>query len=76
MNQIPWQRPSKIGPAATDVVEVADTDDGVLLRIYPGDLAFLISRWAWADFLTAVNAGEYDTTLPGAEECLRLLGGA
>jgi hypothetical protein len=54
------------------VVEIADTEDGVLFRVHPtGEFAFLISRWAWADFLAAVAAGEYDTTLPRVEDRLR-----
>ncbi len=65
-----WQRPSEVNTDAADAVEVADTAEGVLLRVSSCDTAILISRWAWADFLGAADAGEYDATLPSAREVL------
>jgi hypothetical protein len=63
-----WQRPSETTTDPTDVVEVADTAEGVRLRNESGEV--LIDRWAWADFLAAANAGEYNATLPSAKEVL------
>lgn len=57
MSEIPWHR-LKIGPEATDVLDVADTEDGVLLRTYPGNLAIVISWSAWADCVVAMNSGK------------------
>ncbi len=50
-------------PASAGAVEVTRTDGGVLLRVDPGPPAMRISEWGWADFVAAVAAGEFDTTL-------------
>ncbi len=70
MDNLQWQRPSEVNTDAADVVEIADTDEGVLLRTASSDIAILVSRWAWNDFLGAVDAGEYNATLPSAKEIL------
>lgn len=44
-------------------VEVTRTDGGVLLRTGTESPAVKISQWGWADFLSAVEAGEFDATL-------------
>ncbi len=70
MDLLQWQRPSEVNTDVADAVEVADTADGVLLRVSSSDITILVSRWAWADFLGAADAGEYDATLPSAREVL------
>ncbi len=70
MDLLQWQRPSEVNTGAAEAVEIADTEEGVLLRISSSDTAILISRWAWADFLGAADAGEYNATLPSAKEVL------
>jgi hypothetical protein len=55
-----WQRPTLVDPAAVDAVEVASVlDRGVLVRntLGPG---FAVSVTAWLDFLRAVKRGEFD----------------
>src|SRR5262249_50107261 len=66
MDALQWQRPSEVNTDAADVVEIADTAEGVLLRTSASDTAVLIDRGAWVDFSAAVNAGEYDAILPSA----------
>ncbi len=68
-----WQHPSEVTTDPADAVEIADVAEGVLLKVRSSDIAILVSRWAWADFLAAADAGEYDATLPSAEEVLRLV---
>jgi hypothetical protein len=70
MDPLQWQRPSEVNTDEGDAVEIADTEEGVLLRVSSGDDSVVISRWAWADFLAAADAGEYNATLPSAREVL------
>jgi hypothetical protein len=76
MAVLQWQRPSEVNTDVADAVEIADVAEGVLLRISASDIAILISRWAWADFMAAAGAGEYDATLPSTREVLARLSGA
>lgn len=73
MSEIPWHR-LKIGPESSDVLEVADLEDGVLVRTYPGNLAILISWSAWTDFVVAMNSGEYDVNLFSGRRMFRTIG--
>jgi hypothetical protein len=49
--------------ASADAVEVTRDGDRVLLRTGPGAPPVSVSRWGWADFVGAVEAGEFDATL-------------
>jgi hypothetical protein len=71
MDVLQWQRPSEVNTDAADAVEIADTAEGVLLRVSSEETSILVSRWAWADFLAAADAGEYNATLSSAREVLK-----
>ncbi len=74
MDLLRWQRPGEVTTDPAEAVVVADVEEGVLVRVRYSDIAILVSRWAWADFLAAADAGEYDATLPSAEEALGMTG--
>jgi hypothetical protein len=57
----PGSGAAKTAPA--DAVEVTRDGDRVLLRAGPGAPPVGVSRWGWADFVGAVEAGEFDATL-------------
>ncbi|OHV31648.1 DUF397 domain-containing protein [Parafrankia colletiae] len=60
-----WRRPSQVNPAVPDIIEVAADGPRVLIRSSLG-LAVRNSPGAFADFIRAAKAGEYDNLLPTA----------
>jgi hypothetical protein len=67
-----WIRPPAADPTSPDVVEVAVSLDGVLLRVHSKadgpSTPVPISMWGWGDFLAAIAAdgddGEFPIPMP------------
>lgn len=55
-----WRQPSVPDRRAVDAVEVAQTPDRVLVRSSLGRTRAGFTPAAWAAFVAAVKAGEYD----------------
>jgi hypothetical protein len=55
--------PDGASPTSAGAVDVTRDGDRVVLRTGPGAPAVEISTWGWADFLGAVQDGEFDATL-------------
>ncbi|MCK9904191.1 DUF397 domain-containing protein [Frankia sp. Cpl3] len=57
-----WQQPSTPHPTAVDAVEVAWGPSLVLIRSSLGRTPVGVTPGAWAAFVAAVRAGEFDPT--------------
>lgn len=74
MNRMEWQRPSEVHTDDGHAVEIADTEEGVVLRYSENDTeCVVIPRWAWADFVAAIEGGEFREILPSAREVFELV---
>ncbi|WP_041254982.1 DUF397 domain-containing protein [Frankia sp. EAN1pec] len=56
-----WQKPSEPHPTAVDAVQVARGPYLVLVRSSLGRVPVGFTPGAWAAFVAAVKAGEYDS---------------
>ncbi len=57
-----WRQPAKITAGVVDAVKVAPAVHGVVLGSTLGGVV-VVSGTAWADFVAAVKAGEYDSLI-------------
>ncbi|EFC79892.1 hypothetical protein FrEUN1fDRAFT_6984 [Parafrankia sp. EUN1f] len=55
-----WQRPADPHPTAVDAVEVALGPNRVLIRSSLGRVPVGVTPGAWASFVAAIRAGEYE----------------
>ncbi|MEX5709397.1 DUF397 domain-containing protein [Parafrankia sp. FMc6] len=55
-----WQQPATPHPTAVDAVEVARGPNLVLIRSSLGRVQVGVTPGAWASFVAAVRAGEYE----------------